>query len=532
MIVPAPAASGNGLLLQQQLGAARAPTRRALPPAAHPAPPPRPQWAPAAAASSLKLDAPNALQLLGLRLVVWRDAAGAWRCFEDLCPHRRARASGLRPARRRRGGGGAEGGGLRAPARKRAPQQAARPPTRPGLTRPVAPGRLAPLSEGRIHEGGDLQCAYHGCERPARRGAPLRPQPQARAPRRARAARPRRPVPNARAAGTFDKSGACSSIPQIGDAKAQATACGSGRACVKAYPVQVLHGVLWVLADPSPAGWAAAAANGGTPECACPELLSGEFAEKDKWFQRDVPLSYDVLLENFLDPAHVPQSHHGVLGDRNVDQRVAVAAKKPLARGGFSMALTNSASSYEYSLIAPFLVRYNFSKDVTMLLYGAPTAVGWSRVTMTFVGPKGAPPGAPLAAACGRGHGRGGCASLGAHAPAHPSDQRPSPRADSKVRRMPTPQLGPGVNFIIDALNSTTVLQVCAARGRSLRARALRGAASSCQKRRPSPAPAPAPAPAPPRARSTSSTATPSSTATHTSCTTRCGGAVRGRGWG
>ena len=26
-----------------------------------------------------------------------------------------------------------------------------------------------------------------------------------------------------------------------------------------------------------------------------------------------VPLSYDILLENFLDPAHVPHSHHGVV---------------------------------------------------------------------------------------------------------------------------------------------------------------------------------------------------------------------------
>lgn len=46
-------------------------------------------WYPLAAISALKQDAPNAQQLLGMRLVVWWDkASSSWRCFEDLCPHR------------------------------------------------------------------------------------------------------------------------------------------------------------------------------------------------------------------------------------------------------------------------------------------------------------------------------------------------------------------------------------------------------------------------------------------------------------
>jgi hypothetical protein len=31
---------------------------------------------------------------------------------------------------------------------------------------------------------------------------------------------------------------------------------------------------------------------------------------KQPWFQRDTPLGMDLMLENFLDPAHVPWSHH------------------------------------------------------------------------------------------------------------------------------------------------------------------------------------------------------------------------------
>ena len=37
--------------------------------------------------------APHATQLLGMDLVLWRDKAGAWRCFEDRCPHRLAALS-------------------------------------------------------------------------------------------------------------------------------------------------------------------------------------------------------------------------------------------------------------------------------------------------------------------------------------------------------------------------------------------------------------------------------------------------------
>lgn len=30
------------------------------------------------------------------------------------------------------------------------------------------------------------------------------------------------------------------------------------------------------------------------------------------WYFRDLPYSYDVLVENLLDPAHLPFSHHGL----------------------------------------------------------------------------------------------------------------------------------------------------------------------------------------------------------------------------
>jgi phenylpropionate dioxygenase-like ring-hydroxylating dioxygenase large terminal subunit len=58
---------------------------------------------------------------------------------------------------------------------------------------------------------------------------------------------------------------------------------------------------------------AAAAAAAVRPAAACSELLDQGWELKSPWFQRDIPLSFDVLLENMTDPAHVPQSHHGVV---------------------------------------------------------------------------------------------------------------------------------------------------------------------------------------------------------------------------
>jgi nitrite reductase/ring-hydroxylating ferredoxin subunit len=77
----------------------------------------------------------------------------------------------------------------------------------------AAAPRLAPLSEGRV-EGGQLECSYHGWR--------------------------------------FDGAGRCTRIPQSLDAKAEATACASGRSCVTAYPLKEYAGVIWVWGDASP----------------------------------------------------------------------------------------------------------------------------------------------------------------------------------------------------------------------------------------------------------------------------------------
>eukprot|EP00775_Hariotina_reticulata_P001109 gene1109-1444_t len=48
---------------------------------------------------------------------------------------------------------------------------------------------------------------------------------------------------------------------------------------------------------------------------------------------------------------------------------------------------SNGMASYSIEYKAPCLVQYNFPGQVTMLLYGLPTAKGWSRVIMGFASP-------------------------------------------------------------------------------------------------------------------------------------------------
>ncbi|EFJ50047.1 hypothetical protein VOLCADRAFT_89014 [Volvox carteri f. nagariensis] len=176
-------------------------------------------WWPLIPVDYLKPDRPNPVTLLGITMVVWRDAGGRWRVFRDRCPH-----------------------------------------------------RLAPLSEGRVESDGSLSCAYHGWR--------------------------------------FDGSGACRRIPQAVDAASEAAACSSRRSCATAYPARVEFNMLWVWPDASPDAEAAAAAT---------ELVvSNDLRRRDNpggtnfsWFMRDLPYSYEILLENLTDPSHLPFSHHG-----------------------------------------------------------------------------------------------------------------------------------------------------------------------------------------------------------------------------
>ncbi|KAJ4835428.1 hypothetical protein Tsubulata_037696 [Turnera subulata] len=132
----------------------------------------------------------------------------------------------------------------------------------------TCPHRLAPLSEGRIDQWGRLQCVYHGW--------------------------------------CFDGSGDCKLIPQAPpDGPPVHT---FKKACVAAYPSTVQNGIVWFWPNTNPE---------------YKDILSTKkppyISEVDdpsyttSFGNREFPFGYDILIENLVDPAHVPYAHYKLL---------------------------------------------------------------------------------------------------------------------------------------------------------------------------------------------------------------------------
>lgn len=130
------------------------------------------------------------------------------------------------------------------------------------------PHRLARLSEGRIDEEGLLECPYHGW--------------------------------------AFSGSGDCERIPQQVHGR---TAEESPRACVNSLPISIQQGLLFVYP--------------GQPERAAltPIPIVDPIEESSDWIIldgfRDLPYDVLTLLENVLDPSHLPYTHHQSVGNRS-----------------------------------------------------------------------------------------------------------------------------------------------------------------------------------------------------------------------
>ncbi|BBN14704.1 hypothetical protein MPTK1_6g13750 [Marchantia polymorpha subsp. ruderalis] len=178
------------------------------------------QWYPVAVVKHMDKLQPRAETILGRDLVIWWDRnANRWQVFDDACPH-----------------------------------------------------RTAPLSEGRIHESGHLQCSYHGW--------------------------------------TFNSSGSCTMIPQLEKGREQAL--NSSRACVKIYVSMEHQGMIWVWMDRAEGAEERAAAN---PPPFIPYLNDPNYVFDIGMM--DLPYGYELLTENLLDPSHVPFAHHKIQGNRN-----------------------------------------------------------------------------------------------------------------------------------------------------------------------------------------------------------------------
>lgn len=173
-------------------------------------------WYPVHYVEDLDKARPTRFTLLDQPLVIWWEPeAQTWRVFADQCPH-----------------------------------------------------RLAPLSEGRINESGQLECPYHGW--------------------------------------AFSGSGACEFIPQQA---ATGAAHRSERACVASLPTAVRQGLLFVYPGQVE----------NAPQVTVPIIEPVE-DDPEGWVMlntfRDLPYDALTLLENVLDASHIPYTHHKTVGKR------------------------------------------------------------------------------------------------------------------------------------------------------------------------------------------------------------------------
>tara|TARA_A100001015_G_scaffold311080_1_gene413617 strand:- start:6519 stop:7796 length:1278 start_codon:yes stop_codon:yes gene_type:complete len=115
------------------------------------------------------------------------------------------------------------------------------------------PHRRAPLSEGYFHpKSKNIRCSYHGWE--------------------------------------FDTNGKCNSISQS-DNNNDYT---NQKSCLKVYPTCVKHDLLWVFL-------------GNYTNSIIDDY---NLNDDTLYYMRDLPYNFYFLLENFLDPAHIPFAHH------------------------------------------------------------------------------------------------------------------------------------------------------------------------------------------------------------------------------
>ncbi|XP_061982477.1 protochlorophyllide-dependent translocon component 52, chloroplastic-like [Populus nigra] len=135
----------------------------------------------------------------------------------------------------------------------------------------ACPHRMAPLSEGRVDQWGRLQCVYHGW--------------------------------------CFNGSGNCNFIPQAPpDGPPVST---SKKACVAVYPSTVHHDIVWFWPNTDPQ-YKDIILKKQPPFI--PELDDPSYIKITG--SRDLPYGYEVLIENLMDPAHVPYAHYGIMRTR------------------------------------------------------------------------------------------------------------------------------------------------------------------------------------------------------------------------
>ncbi|GAB4277923.1 MAG: Rieske 2Fe-2S domain-containing protein [Oscillatoriaceae cyanobacterium] len=212
----------------------------------------------------------------------------------------------------------------------------------------ACPHRLAPLSEGRVESDGTLLCAYH--------------------------------------AWRFDAAGNCVSIPQSKNEEIEAKHCANPKSCAVAYPTQERQGLLWVWPE---SGVKAQLESQERSPRIIPELdQDSDRVVQLFWNVRDLPYGWDFFMENVADPAHVPVSHHGIIGSRYKDAKYydMPRVREMSVQDGFAFGITPTAPTIKeaiHDFQPPCHMRivstFTDGGQLILALYATPTRPGWCR---------------------------------------------------------------------------------------------------------------------------------------------------------
>ena len=216
------------------------------------------------------------------------------------------------------------------------------------------PHRKVPLSEGRIEDDGTLMCSYHAW----------------------------------RWTGDADLC----AVPQAQSENELLKIQANPKSKCNSFPAAVVNGLLWVWPESGDDARLESALT-EVPMMKLPNEVDASIDEDriftGTWNFRELPYSHDSFLENVVDPAHVPSSHHNVVGNRYADTNpLFVDTTKPVTKDGFEISVMQNpkeggavppTSTTEF--VAPSLVKIEAPAGegaVSILeLYSSPSRPGF-----------------------------------------------------------------------------------------------------------------------------------------------------------
>ncbi|KAL3144028.1 hypothetical protein ABBQ32_003832 [Trebouxia sp. C0010 RCD-2024] len=218
------------------------------------------------------------------------------------------------------------------------------------------PHRLAPLSEGRIQDG-NLACNYHGWQ--------------------------------------FDRQGACLLNPQSGQS-ASDPACRSKGAKARAFPTQVVQGMLWVWPESGPHAWLDSAMQS---PAVIPELEDPTWpGSKGDVFATTMMCNWDIAMENTMDPSHANWLHDGFAGKWEdaavMTMRLAENQTDPkqgflVTHDGYSKKQQAAGLKVSRKFTPPCTTRHEYQykdgSEMLAALYFVPSSPGRTRVFGKFL---------------------------------------------------------------------------------------------------------------------------------------------------